>query len=339
MLTIAVDAMGGDRGALDTVAAVAAASLALDAEILLVGHERTLTSLLSEVEHNPERIAVYHAPDAIGQHEEPERAFASKPQSSLHIAMKLLADGLAQALVTTGNQEALVLAARHFLKRIPGVTTPALGAVYPTEIRRGEKDDPFMLLLDVGASMEASAEDLLRFAAMGSAYARCISWNEQPRIALLSNSVQPGSGTAQIVSAHESLSALKQLHFIGNIEPVDIPRGTADVVVCAGFYGSLLLNMLHETYEAVLATARYAHKERRLHNVGMWMLRGGLSRLKAVTDWRQYGGEPLLGYDRVIIKADGSSHARAIVNAMKVATKAVQAELPKRMEEKLNTLK
>lgn len=335
MLTIAVDAMGGDRGPSDAVAAVAAASLALDAEILLVGHERTLTALLSEVEHNPERIAVYHAPDAIGQHEEPLRAFETKPQSSLHVAMKLLADGLAQSLVTTGNQDALVLAARHFLKRIPNVTTPALGAVYPTEVRRGEKSDPFMLLLDVGASMEATAEDMVRFGAMGSAYAKCISHNDQPRVALLSNSVQPGSGIPQVVEAHRVMSTSKTLHFIGNIEPVDIPRGTADVVVCAGFHGSLILKMLHETYEAILATARYAHKEHRLHNVGMWMLRGGIARLKDVTDWRQYGGEPLLGYDRVIIKADGRSQARAIVNAMKVATKAVQADLPRRIEEHL----
>ncbi len=337
MLRIAVDAMGGDHGPADVVAAVAAASLALDAELLLVGHERTLTSLLSEQEHNPERIAVYHAANAIGQFENAAKAMQAKRDSSIEVAVRLLADNLADTLVTMGNGDAVVEAARRHLRPIDGIARSARGAVYPTEVRRGEKQDPFVLLLDAGASMEADADELVSFAVMGSAYASCISRNERPRVALLSNGSDETRGLPSVVAAHQKLREMEGIHFVGNIAPIEIPRGTADVVVCAGFYGNLVLGMLHETHEAVLSMARYAHKERLMRNAGMWMLRSGLSRLKEVTDWHQYGGEPLLGYEKVIMIADGRSRMHAIVNAMKVAARAATCELPSTIRQNLQT--
>jgi glycerol-3-phosphate acyltransferase PlsX len=335
MPSIAIDAMGGDHGAAEVVAAAAAASLTLDIELLLVGHERTLTALLSEHEHNPERIAVYHAPDAIGMHEDPKKALLAKPDSSIQVACRLVNDGLAHAVVSAGNTGAVVLSAAQHFKRIPGVQRAALASVYPTEIRRGEKDDPFSLILDVGATIETSAEELVAFAIMGSAYASRISKNPRPRVALLSNGTEETKGLPEIVEAHRLLRAHKGIHFIGNIEGMDIPRGTADVVVCGGFYGNIVLKMLEGISESILDMARYAYKEHLVWRAGLYMLRGGISRIKEITDWEQYGGAPILGLDRVVIKAHGRSHSRAILNAIKVAVKSVNAELPERIREGL----
>lgn len=338
MPTIAIDAMGGDHGASEVVAAVAAASLALDIEMLLVGHERTLTQLLSEHEHNPERIAVYHAPDVIGMNEDPKRGLAEKPEASIQVACRLVREGAAQAIVSAGNTGAVVLAASTHFERIPGVKRAALAAVYPTEIRRGEKEDPFSLMLDVGATISCTAQELVAFAVMGSAYASRISKNPRPRVALLSNGTEDSKGLPEIVEANRLLRAYKGLHFIGNIEGMDIPRGTADVVVCGGFYGNVVLKMLEGISETVIDVARYAHKERLVWRAGLWMLRGGMARIKELTDWEQYGGAPILGLDKVVIKAHGRSRSRALQNAIKVAVKSAASELPARIQEGLASL-
>lgn len=338
MPTIAIDAMGGDHGASEVVAAVAAASLSLDVEMLLVGHERTLTQLLSEHEHNPERIAVYHAPDVIGMNEDPKRGLVEKPNASIQTTCKLVAEGAAQGMVSAGNTGAVVLAASQHFKRIPGVTRAALAAVYPTEIRRGEKEDPFSLMLDVGATITCTAQELVAFAVMGSAYASRISKNPRPRVALLSNGTEDSKGLPEIVEANRLLRAYKGIHFIGNIEGMDIPRGTADVVVCAGFYGNVVLKMLEGVTETMIDIARYASHEKLAWKAGLWMLRGGLARVKELTDWEQYGGAPILGLDKVVIKAHGRSRSRAVQNAIKVAIKAASSNLPQRIEEGLASL-
>jgi len=220
-----------------------------------------------------------------------------------------------------------VLAASRAWKRIQGVRRAALAAVYPTEIRRGEKDDPFSLILDVGATLEVSAEDLVGFALMGAAYAATVSKNPRPRVALLSNGAEAGKGPPAIVEAHRLLTESPELNFVGNIEGVDIPRGTADVVVCSGFVGNVVLKMLEGVSETIVRLAGYAYKERLIWRAGLMMLSGGLARLKEITDWEQYGGAPLLGLDKLFIKAHGRSKARAITNACKVAAKAVGADL------------
>jgi glycerol-3-phosphate acyltransferase PlsX len=220
-----------------------------------------------------------------------------------------------------------VLACARKWKRIPGVQRTALAAVYPTELRRGARDDPFSLMLDVGATVDASADDLVAFALMGAAYASVISQNPRPRIALLSNGTEAGKGPAAVVQAHQLLLAQTGLNFIGNIEGVDIPRGVADVVVCSGYVGNVVLKMLEGVSETVVNLARYAYKEKLLWRAALAMLSGGIQRLKDITDWEQYGGAPLLGFEHLFIKAHGRSKERAISNALKVASKAISAGL------------
>jgi phosphate acyltransferase len=187
----------------------------------------------------------------------------------------------------------------------------------------------------VGATVEASAQDLVAFAVMGAAYARIISRNADPSVALLSNGTEAMKGPSRVVEAHALLAQLKGLRFVGNVEGVDIPKGTADVVVCDGYVGNVCLKMLEGVHETVLDLAKYAYKSKLVWRVGLAMLASGIQRLKEVTDWEQYGGAPVLGFDRPFIKAHGRSKARAIANAGKVAAKAVSHQLARTIEEGL----
>jgi glycerol-3-phosphate acyltransferase PlsX len=336
LITIAFDVMGSDHGPAEVVRG--AAQLSLESphiHALLVGDRALIDDALAEIKHSGERISVQHASEYIGMDEKPGEALARKPDASVSVAARLVAEGEADALVSAGNTGACVLScARHF-QLLPGVRRAALAAVYPTRDRHGQKADPFSLILDVGATVEATAEDLVTFAVMGAAYARIISRNENPKVALLSNGTEPNKGPRQVVEAHAALSAMQGLQFIGNVEGVDIPKGTADVVVTDGFVGNVCLKMLEGVHDTVVELAQYAYKESLRWRAGLAMLSGGIQRIKDITDWEQYGGAPVLGFDRIFIKAHGRSKARAISNAGKVAAKAVAHELGKAIQQGL----
>ncbi len=334
-VTVAVDAHGGDHAPDEIVRGVAAVSLeAPHIQTVLVGDSERLTRLLSSVRHDPERIAVHHAWDFVRMDEKPREALG-RPGCSVAIAARLVAEGGAAALVSAGNTGAGVLACSQAWKRIPGVRRAALAAVYPTELRRGEKDDPFSLILDVGATNEVTADDLVGFALMGAAYAARIAKNPRPRVALLSNGTEEMKGPPEIVEAHRLLREHTSVNFVGNVEGIDIPKGTADVVVCSGFVGNVVLKMLEGVSETVVGLARYAYKQRLVWRLGLMMLSSGIQRIKQVTDWEQYGGAPLLGFDKLFIKAHGRSKARAIANAVKVAAKAAQGDLAGEIQQAL----
>ncbi len=328
MNRIVVDAMGGDHAPDEILAGAAEASLSLrNAELILVGDAAKIGRILPQLRHDGSRVRVHHAESVIRMDEKPAEAIAAKPDSSISVATRLIANGEGDVLVSAGNTGASVLACARTWKLLPGVRRAALAAVYPTELRRGEKDDPFSLILDVGATIDASAEDLVAFAIMGAAYAQVVSKNARPRVALLSNGTEAGKGPPHVVEAHQLLVSETDLNFIGNIEGLDIPRGVADVVVCGGFVGNVVIKMLEGVSETVVSLARYAYKEKLLWRAALAMLSGGIQRLKDITDWEQYGGAPLLGFENLFIKAHGRSKAKAISNAIRVANKAQSNDL------------
>lgn len=327
-VTIAFDVMGADHGPEEIVRG--AAQLTLETphiHALFVGDRALIDAALAKVRHNAERVAIHHAAAFVAMHDKPGASLDAKPDASVLVAAKLVRDGEADAVVSAGNTGAGVLACARTFGLIPGVRRAALATVYPTAVSRGSSNDPFSLILDVGATVDATADDLVAFAVMGAAYARIISKNDDPTVALLSNGTEAQKGPARVVEANGKLQQLKGIRFIGNIEGVDIPKGTADVVVCDGFVGNVALKMLEGVSETVMELARYAYKEKLLWRVALAMLSGGIERIKAVTDWEQYGGAPILGFDRLFIKAHGRSKSRAIGNAGKVAAKAVSKKL------------
>jgi glycerol-3-phosphate acyltransferase PlsX len=236
MTRIALDTMGSDLGPAATVAGAAAVSVREDApHITLVGDKPQIEAELARHPHDAGRIRVVHAPAAVPMDASPREALDALPDASVLVAARLVASGEADVLVSAGNTGAVTLACARTFTRLPGVARAALGAVVPTELRRGERRDPFSLLLDAGLTLDPTADDLVAFALMGAAYAERISKNPRPRVALLSNGSEPGKGTPAVIEAHARLAANPDLDFIGNVEGMDIPRGTADVVVTGGF--------------------------------------------------------------------------------------------------------
>jgi glycerol-3-phosphate acyltransferase PlsX len=338
-LTVALDAMGADHGPKATVGGAAAASKTSDApNIVLVGDEGVLRRLLTVHEHDRQKIRIVHASGVVAQDAKPAPALDSTPDASILRAADLVKKGEADVLVSAGNTGAVTLACARTFNRLPGVARCALGAVYPTERRRGEKDDPFSLILDAGLTLDPTADDLVAFAVMGSAYASRIAKNPRPRVALLSIGSEPQKGTRAVIDAHARLSTVRCIEFIGNIEGMDIPKGTADVVVTAGFTGNIVLKMLEGVAETVMRLGRYAGDKSLRYKLGLGLLAPAVKKLRQATDWEQYGGAPILGFDRICIKAHGRSTDRAIKNAIRVAARAARTDLVSSIQEGLAEL-
>jgi len=327
MVTVALDAMGGDLGVEATVQGAALLSRDdADIHILIVGDPVAISAALHEVSYDPSQLTVVGCEGAVKMADKPREALERMPDCSILTAARLVKAGDADCLVSAGHTGATILASSECFDRLPGIRRAALASVYPTEARHGPKKDPFALMLDIGATLTAEAEDLVGFAVMGSAYSSIISEISAPRVALLSNGTEPGKGTGPIVAAHKLLEG-SSLNFAGNVEGLDIPRGTVDVIVCDGFLGNVVLKMLEGVSEVFRDIARDASVRKLQWRIGLSMLGGGLKQLRRLTDWKVYGGAPLLGFDGVIIKAHGRSEARAMRNAMKVAAKAVRGDL------------
>lgn len=325
--TIALDAMGGDHGVIEAIQGAARLSLeATDLHIVAVGVMEEMERVLGEVNHDPSRITLAASGPAVPMDCKPRQALKEMPDCSVRRACQLVRAGDADAVVSAGATGATVLAAREAFEMLPGIRRAALASVYPTEKRHGPKRDPFALILDVGATLTADADALVGFAVMGAAYSSIVSEIERPKVALLSNGHEATKGTPAIVEAHERLLG-GALNFTGNVEGLDIPRGAVDVVVCDGFLGNVVLKMLEGVGDTLRNITAEASARRLSWRIGLSMLGGGLREIGKLTDWKMYGGAPLLGLDHLVIKAHGRSEAGAFRNAVKVASKAVGGDL------------
>jgi glycerol-3-phosphate acyltransferase PlsX len=323
MPVIAVDAMGGDLAPDEIVKGVARASLNTAIECVLVGDEQRIQPVLESVSYNPEHIRIRHAADVIGMSEAPKEALRTKRDASIVVGAKLVADGHAQALVSAGNTGACILAcARHF-RALKGVRKTALASVFPRQTEYPGQDQ-LALLLDVGATIRCDALDLVQFAVMGSAYARRVSKVARPRVGLLNMGAEPFKGGEVLSEAYERLTAVPGIEFVGNIEGNDIAKGRADVIVCEGLLGNVVLKLIEGIADVVTDVASNAVKKRLMRRLGMMLLSRGIREIAHLADYTKYGGAPLLGFEHLFIKAHGRSTARAIENAVKVAAKAVR---------------
>jgi len=316
--------MGGDDAPAQPVAAAALSSRTTSIDIALVGRPDELRKLLATHEHAPERIEIVAASEVVGMHDKPREALDAKPDASIAVAARLVGSGEAAALVSAGSTGALVLASATHIPRIAGVERTGLAAVYPTRQREGGSSDRFALILDVGATVRCRPRDLLFFAYMGHAYASRISKVKKPTIGLLNMGTEPTKGDDGLREAYRLLAGDPLLAFVGNVEGCDIPTGGADVIVCEGYVGNVALKMAEGVSEVFSGLGKWAFKQNLLWKAGLLLLSGGLKQLKHLTDYREYGGAPLLGLERPVIKAHGRSGAGALGNAVKVAAKAAR---------------
>jgi glycerol-3-phosphate acyltransferase PlsX len=328
MITIAVDAMGGDHAPAAIVDGAVAAARHLDVRVALVGAAAALEAALTP--HDDWQalgVTTADAPDAIGMAEPPAATLRRKPRASIRVAADLVARGEAAALVSAGNTGATVMAAYSAFGLVPGVDRPALATTIPTRQRPA-------VLLDAGANAECRPHHLLQFAVMGGVYARVALGVDRPRVGLLSIGEEETKGNELTREAHRLLKAAP-INFIGNVEGREIYSGVADVIVCDGFTGNVVLKTsegLVDTVEALLGDELQGTFS---SQVGYLLSRRAFRRFRRRVDYSEYGGAPLLGVAGLAVVCHGRSSAKAIRNAIAMASRFANSDFIRRVEQEI----
>lgn len=318
MTIVAVDAYGGDFAPEQIVEGALQAAELEGISIILTGDQKKLKALV-DGKAGSKKVEIVHAPAVIQMHEAPVEAVRSKTDSSLTVAARLVQEKKAAALVSAGSTGATLAASLFVIRRIPGVERPAITTLIPTATG-------LSLLADAGANVDCRPSHLLQFATMGSVYFEQILKVHRPKVGLLNIGVEPGKGNRLV---QEAFSLLEQssLNFVGNIEGREIARGDVDVVVCDGFVGNVLIKFAEGLGETLFGMLKTEFSANFLRLVGAMLLRPGLKTIQKRMDYTEYGGAPLLGVRGPVIIAHGTSNAKAIYNAIRVASESVQHNL------------
>ncbi|AZV42228.1 phosphate acyltransferase [Peribacillus asahii] len=307
-MKIALDAMGGDHAPKEQVlGAMKAVEAFADVEILLVGNEAKIRPFLT----NDQRITVIHTEEEILSTDEPVRAVRRKKTASMVLAAQQVADGKADACISSGNTGALMASGLFVVGRIDGIERPALTPTMPTIDGKG------FVFLDVGANSDAKAEHLLQFAIMGSVYAQKVRNVAKPRVGLLNIGTEEKKGNELTKEAFALLQQSEDIHFIGNVESRDLLNGVADVVVTDGFTGNMVLKAIEGTAMSVFKMVKAAMMSNLKSKIAAGLLKPQLMGIKSQMDYSEYGGAGLFGLKAPVIKAHGSSDANAIYNAIR----------------------
>jgi glycerol-3-phosphate acyltransferase PlsX len=320
-MRIAVDAMGSDGAPFPEVrGAVDAAAVRKDVELVLVGDETRVHQALDTYPNRSGNISVVHAPEVITMEDSPVMAVRTKKQSSLLVGMRLVKDNTVDGFVSAGNTGAVMVAARTVLGPIKGVARSAICQQLPS-LRKP------VLLIDLGANVDCTARHLCDFAEMGMLYSERVMDVANPRVGLLNIGEERLKGNELSKTVHRNLQAASYINFIGNVEPKGIFKGDADVVVCDGYIG----NMVLKTSEAVGFFLR-TRLERELRatltsKVGALLSLGAFRRLKKSIDPNEQPGAPLLGVNGTVIILHGSCKSRGVTQAIEGACRAVERDL------------
>lgn len=325
MIAVAVDALGGDHAPSAIVDGAVAAARHLDVRVLLAGPAQVLEDALAA---HPDRAAlpieIVDAVDAVAMGEPPS-AVLRRPRASVRVAADLVAQGRASAFFSAGHTGATVMSAVTAFGMVEGVDRPALATAIPTRRRPA-------VLLDAGANVECRPAHLVQFGILGSAYARLALGVDQPRVGLLSIGEEESKGNDLTREAHRLLKTAP-VHFIGNIEGREIYSGVADVVVCDGFTGNVVLKTsegLVDTVEALLGDELQGTFS---SQVGYLLSRRAFRRFRRRVDYSEYGGAPLLGLAGLAIVGHGRSSAKAVRNAIAMASRMVQSGVMSRLRQ------
>ncbi|MBD1825609.1 phosphate acyltransferase PlsX [Cyanobacteria bacterium FACHB-DQ100] len=314
---IAIDAMGGDNAPDEIVAGAVRAQAELDVDVVLVGDPQQVEAALKHHTQSS-AIEIVSSEGTIAMEEEPLTALRRKPKASINVAMDLVKQKQADAVVSAGHSGAAMAAALLRLGRLKGIDRPAIGAVLPTLIA-GKP----VLILDVGANVDCRPKFLEQFALMGTIYSQYVLGNSEPKVGLLNIGEEPNKGNELAIQTHQLLTDNPLIPFIGNAEGRDVLSGHFDVIVCDGFAGNVLLKFAEAVGEVALQILR-EELPRGLHGkAGVTLLRPNLKRIKQRMDHAEHGGGLLLGVDGVCIISHGSSQAPTIFNAARLAKDAI----------------
>lgn len=321
-IRVAVDAMGGDQAPTVMIdgAVRAVKSSKGRIQVQLCGQEEVIQPVLENF-GSPSEIQIVHAPEVIGMGDSPVAAVRTKPNSSIHIGLRNHKDSLADAFLSAGSTGAIGAASLFILGRLPGVFRPSIPTLFPTT-------NGVCTILDVGSNMDSRPEHLLQFAKMGSAYAQIMMEIAHPRIGLLSVGEEPAKGNELVRSTHEQLVNAVDLNFIGNVEGRDILYKKADVIVCDGFIGNVVLKFGESLRTAVPEMIQHELEKLKPGPEVIAIFKKVFSGLANRFDPEHYGGgTPLLGVEGEVFVLHGSTTAGAVEQCILMAAQAAKANL------------
>lgn len=331
MVTIALDAMGGDHFPRPEVEGAIQATKAFDVKVILVGREEVVRRELNRHEGwQSLPIEVRHANEQITMSDSAGKALRSKKDSSIRVASRLVREGTAQGVVSAGNTGAVMATAKMVQGMLSGVDRPALASAFPT------LNGKSAVMLDVGANVDCNAKMLAQFAVMGNAYSRVIFRNKHPRVGLLSIGEEEHKGNSLTHEAQPLLKSLTNLNFIGNVEGRDVYTGVADVIVCDGFVGNVALKVSEGLVEVIRQMLKQSLKETMTRKLGAYLARGAFNDFKKRVDYSEYGGAPLLGLNGICVICHGRSNAKAIRNAIRVTKEFAEGKINERIATELD---
>jgi glycerol-3-phosphate acyltransferase PlsX len=312
-MNIGIDMMGGDYAPLEAVKGISLylTGNAAPVNLILIGKKEEIEVLIEQHNITFPNISIVHADQVIDMHEHPTRALKEKQQSSIAIGFQLLASGKMDAFISAGNTGAMLVGTLFTIKALEGVIRPSISTIIPKE------NGGTGLLLDVGLNADCKPEQMNQFAIMGSVYAQLVLGIDKPRVGLINVGEEEGKGNLLAQATYPLLKENKHIHFIGNIEGRDVLMDKADVMVCEGFTGNIILKMAESLYEiGLMKKLEDPYFER--------------------FNFENYGGTPVLGVAKPVIIGHGISGAKAFMNMIKLAQLMLEKEVMKKMKEELS---
>ena len=331
-MKIIVDAFGGDHAPVEILKGTAGAIVEYGVTALVCGDEERIRGVLSENGILSAGMEFLHAPDVMPVEAEPTEILKAYKSSSIAVGMKALSDGLGDAFVTAGSTGAAVVGASLIVKRIKGVKRPALGPILPNSAGN-------YMLIDIGANAECRPEMLLQFGIMGSAYMKHIMGVENPRVGLVNIGAEETKGLELQIQAYHLMKSNPAINFVGNVEGRDLPLGACDVAVTDGFTGNIILKHTEGMGKFLSGELRSMFFSSFSSKIGALLLKKSIGAFRKKMDYTEYGGTPLLGILKPVIKAHGSSNAKAFKNAIRQAKNICENDVGEEIAQALSALK
>ena len=337
-MKIIMDAMGGDNAPVAPVLGAIEAARTYGSQITLVGRGEEILNVMKQngIETLPQGVEIANAEDVVDMHDDPANVIRKKPNSSMVVGLKMLADGQGDAFISAGSTGALLTGATLIVKRVKGIRRAAMGPAMPN--KTGGKT----VILDCGANAECTPEFLLQFGLVGSLHAKATYGVENPKVGLLNIGTEDTKGTPLQKEAYGLLQQASEkglINFVGNVEARDVPLGAVDVVVCDGFAGNVLLKSIEGTAMFMGSLVSKMFKKNLISKLSAALVMKDIKAFKKLLDYREIGGTQFLGIQKPVIKAHGSSDQIAFRNAVRQAEEAASRNISSQLEAGLAALK
>lgn len=331
-MKVLIDAFGGDNAPLAVLEGCVLALKEYNSEILIVGNKQKITQVAQDNNIDLSNIEIIDAQDTITMEDEPTDIIKSKSESSMAVGLKKLKEGYVDAFVSAGNTGALVVGATSIVKRIKGIKRAALATQIPT------RKSSYMLL-DVGANADCRSEMLLQFGIMGSAYMNGVMNINNPKVGLVNVGTEEHKGNSLAKESFALYKSSKAVNFIGNVEAREINNDVCDVAVCDGFTGNIILKLTEGMAKTLTGIIKDSIMSTTRGKIGGLIIKPSMNMVKSKLDYTEYGGAPLLGLEKPVIKAHGSSNAVAFKNAIRQAIDFYNQDVIGKIKDNLNKIK